>query len=198
MRIWYIKRLLQFGVQVEDLIAVYVRQIRSVCEFAVQYWGPMITQGEVRRLEKIQRTVLHVILGNNYTSYREALLKVNLETLEERRKNLCIKFAVKTSEQQKFRHWFERNSEKCNNTRSVMDPWKLPKIRTDRFKKSPIPYYTRMLNELHSNWGTVITEKIFNCNQCEQSFSSSHNLAVHVRIIHICHGTDPQWSTNMK
>ena len=76
-----------------------MRQIRSVCEFAVQYWGPMITQGEVRRLEKIQRTVLHVILGNNYTSYREALLKVNLETLEERRKNLCIKFAVKTSEQ---------------------------------------------------------------------------------------------------
>ena len=132
MRIWYIKRLLQFGVQVEDLIAVYVRQIRSVCEFAVRYWGPMITQGEVRRLEKIQRTVLHVILGNKYTSYREALLKVNLETLEERRKNLCIKFAAKTSEQQKFRHWFERNSEKCNNTRSVTDPWKLPKIRTDR------------------------------------------------------------------
>ena len=42
---------------------------------------------------------------------------------EKRRKNLCIKFAVKTSEQQKFRHWFEKKSEKCNNTRSVMDPW---------------------------------------------------------------------------
>ena len=36
-RIWYLKRLIIHGCPIEDLVTVYVRQVRSVCEYAVQY-----------------------------------------------------------------------------------------------------------------------------------------------------------------
>ena len=84
--------------------------IRSVCEFAVPYWGSMITDAEAKRLERIQRTALHVILGDSYTKYAEALKECNLERLDERRDSLIEKFAVSTAANPKFSHWFKETS----------------------------------------------------------------------------------------
>ena len=73
-RIWILKRLVNLGCPKDDLIMVYTRQVRTVCEFAAPFWGTMITQEEARRIERIQRTALHVILGESFTSYKDALL----------------------------------------------------------------------------------------------------------------------------
>ena len=44
-------------------------------------------------LERIQKSAVRVILGNNYNNYEDALKKIGLVTLEERREQMCLKFA---------------------------------------------------------------------------------------------------------
>ena len=72
-RMWIIKRLANLGCSKDDLLMTYVRQIRSICEFASPFWGPMITLDESRRIERIQRTALHIILGPEFTCYSRAM-----------------------------------------------------------------------------------------------------------------------------
>ena len=41
----------------------------------------------------MQKTFAKLVLRNNYKTYEEALIKLNLLSLSERRQNLCKKFA---------------------------------------------------------------------------------------------------------
>ena len=58
-------------------------------------------------MERIQKGALHIILGDKYESYRNALNLTSLESLDDRRDNLCIKFAKKTERNPKFKKWFK-------------------------------------------------------------------------------------------
>ena len=103
--------------------------------------------GEDRlKIERVQKSALHVILGDEYRSYGYALKKLNMETLFVRRQRLCIKFTKKSQEHPKFTKWFKIN-QKLNNTRSV--PSKLCQLftRTERFRKSPISFMIELLNK---------------------------------------------------
>ena len=40
-------------------------------------------------LKRLQKTALHIIIGNKYTSFKPALKLLDLETLFERKKSLC-------------------------------------------------------------------------------------------------------------
>ena len=70
-----------------------------------------------------------------------------LESLAERRIKLCTKFAKKALGNEKHSHWFTRNMKKVN-TRSKPDLLKMPRYRCERFRRSPIPYLTSLLNSL--------------------------------------------------
>ena len=97
-------------------------------------------------IERVQKAALQVILGPHYSSYRSALESVSLLTLEERRENLCKKFAVKASKNSKHKEWFKVNP-KVTITRQKQ-PFYCPVIsRTKRFDKSPISYLTKLLNK---------------------------------------------------
>ena len=158
----------------------------------------MLTKNEVRRLERIQRTALHVIMGDSYTNYKETLTILGLESLEDRRNSLMVRFVIKTLQTNKFQHWFVRNTEGSVNTRNIRKKWKEPICRTDRLWKSPIPFYCRMLNSLDTDWGEVISKTNYKCDQCDTNFSCGNNLEVHRRIKHQIDGTDPQWSVHVK
>ena len=66
-------------------------------------------------------------------------------TLEVRREKLCLKFALKALKSQKFSSWFSVNQTEVN-TRSEKLPLRNIKGRTKRFRTSPIPYLTELLN----------------------------------------------------
>ena len=76
--------------------------VRSVCEFAVPYWGPLITKKESARIERIQKTSLHVIFGDKFKNYNEALTTCNIKKLSTRRTDLIKNFAIKTATNPKF------------------------------------------------------------------------------------------------
>jgi hypothetical protein len=85
------------GANLTDLIDIYCKQVRSILEFAVPVWNNAITKEEISDIERAQKTVLQIALGKDYISYREALNKTEMETLEVRRTQLCKKFAIKAA-----------------------------------------------------------------------------------------------------
>ena len=137
-RLWIIRRLKFLGAQQEDLLDVYTKQVRSV-----------ITLDEQLDIERVQKCAAHVILGDGYVSYKEALKTLNIESLLSRRNKLCLKFAKKAESHEKFQHWFKTNVPKPN-TRQKQTKYCEVKAMHDRFQKSPLSYLTRILNEHYS------------------------------------------------
>ena len=72
---------------------VYIKQVRSLAEFSVPAWNSSLTGDDIVKLEQIQKTALHIIMGQKYKLYNSALKTTGLEKLSERRKKICIKFA---------------------------------------------------------------------------------------------------------
>ena len=54
-------------------------------ELAVPAWAPGLTGEEVKQLKRVQKSALAIILGDSYKSYKQALEKLEVESLESRR-----------------------------------------------------------------------------------------------------------------
>ena len=144
-RMWILRNLKRFGAEEQELVDTYIQQIRSITEMACPAWNGGLTQQEQRGLERIQRTAMAIIRGDKHTTYQEALDHFGMDKLEVRRETLCLKFALKAYRNPKFTKWFAPNTPEVN-TRSIQLPLKEIRFRTSRFKSSPIPYLTRLLN----------------------------------------------------
>ena len=148
-RLWIVRRLKNLGAQQEDLLDVYTKQVRSVLELAVPAWHGTITLAEQQDIERIQKCVAHIILGDEYVSYKQALLTLNLESLQSRRGKLCLKFAKKAEKHEKFKNWFKVSDPKPN-TRQQTCKYQEVNAKHTRFEKSPLSLLTRILNEHYS------------------------------------------------
>ena len=129
------------------LVDVYFKQCRSVLELAVPAWTPALTNSESNQIERVLKTACAIILGENYTTYKRALKILNMKTLQVRRSELCLSFAKKALKSEKFASWFSFNTNKYDKTRKEKDILNLVKTRTDKYKKSPVPYLTTILND---------------------------------------------------
>ena len=140
------------GATVSELLDVYQKQVRSVLELAVPVWQPALTVQEKYQIERVQKCALYIILGSNYINYSHALDRIGWENLEQRRIKLCENFAKKASKHLKYQDWFFKNNNNPTlvNTRARTQKAKLQylpvKTRTDRYKKSPLPFLTDILN----------------------------------------------------
>ena len=112
-------------------------------EYAVPAWNSGIGNGESDQVERVQKSALAVIYRNR--SYTNNLEKSKLQTLKNRREDISKKFAIKTAQNPKFAHWFVKKSNP-KNTRQLNKKYKDPVFRCDRFRRSPIPYLTSLLN----------------------------------------------------
>ena len=144
-RLWILRRLKQLGASTHDLVDVYIKQVRCVLELAAPAWQGGISQAEKLDLERVQKCAAHIILGNVYSSYSNALEILNLESLEVRRNNLFLKFAVKSEKHQKFKAWF-KPTKKTLNTRAQLSRYCEVRASSVRFAKSPISFLTNLLN----------------------------------------------------
>ena len=107
--IWMLKTPKNLGANQDDLLDVFFTQIRSVSKFAALVWNSSLTGEQVASIERIKKTVLHVILGDEYKSYNSALKGLELEKLSDRRRKICTKFAKKSLKHNKFSKWFKPN-----------------------------------------------------------------------------------------
>ena len=116
---------------------MFIKQIRSILELAVPAWQGAITQADKTAIERVQKAALNIILGSEYTSYRNALKFLNLETLDQRRDKLCLKFAKKAEYNPKFENWFVPSTKPCN-TRNKPTKYKEVVANRARYKKAPL------------------------------------------------------------
>ena len=146
-KLWMIRRLKNLGAKEEELLDVYVKQIRSGLELAVPVWEPGLTKRERKQLERVQKTAFSIILGINYRSYDEALVLLNMDSLSSRRKSICLKFAKKALKDPKYTNWFIPNVKNGPDTRSEKNVLLPVSTRTKRFEHSPLPFLTNLLNQ---------------------------------------------------
>ena len=88
-RLYALRLLKRAGVKPPDIIRVYISNVRSILEYAIQVWQDIPVYLS-HRIESIQKRALRIVYPNS--SYFEALFLANLPTLESRRDFLCRRF----------------------------------------------------------------------------------------------------------
>ena len=141
-----ITKLKYVGICQEDLVNMYVLFIRSVAEYCSVSFHSSLTQEQSRKLEGIQRTCLKVILGDEYESYQTALKTLGLETLEARRKQKCLSFALKCLKHPRNQRLFPVNRNNNNHDIRSNEKFEVNFARTSTYQNSTIPYCQRLLN----------------------------------------------------
>ncbi len=147
-RLFMLTILRRFGLTLQDLKTIYIGFIRPLVEYAVPVWHPGLTEQQHYALERVQKRALKIILGNNYCSYADAMDKCQLQELRKRRNQICIQFADKLLKDPKFREWLPRFRGEISryNLRDA-NLLSTPRIRTQRYANSPIPYMVSLWNK---------------------------------------------------
>ena len=115
-KVWTLRRLKKLGTSKDDLLEVYFKQIRTILEYASPVWNSGLTGDDIINLERVQKTVLHIILGDSYKSYSSALKATGIQKLSARRKKLSLDFAKKALKSPKFNNWFRINPNQGGRT----------------------------------------------------------------------------------
>ena len=126
------------------LLGLYQKHVISIVEYAAPVWNSGLTNSDKNEIERVQKTALSVIFYQK--SYTKKLEMANLDRLGARRDGICQKFAIKTAKNPKFENWF-KHKQNPKNTRQKNQKYDDPKFRCERFRNSPIPFLTRLLNK---------------------------------------------------
>ena len=103
-----------------DLVFIYKSVIRPVLDFASVVYHPMLNNGQVECLEKLQIRAVKVIFGHD-ASYTDIVQKGLIERLDERREVMFKKFAVKCSKNPRFTsEWFPLAENSGHYTRAPL------------------------------------------------------------------------------
>ena len=120
--------------------------MRSVTEYCSSAFHSSITAEQERKLETIQKSSLKIILGQNYSSYEDALMITNLKSLKDRRQERSLKFALKAIKHPHNKKFFPVNDNLNQNTRNS-ERFHVNFAHTEGYKKSAIPSLQRQLNQ---------------------------------------------------
>ena len=145
-RMSFLHKASKFTSNINDLKRIYMMQVRSKLEQSAVLWHFGLSQKNRNDLERVQKCALRVILGKRYTSYREALSKLDIESLDARRKSLCLKFAKNCLKVDKLKKMFPKSSTKHNMSKRSFELYKVNRTLTERYLNSAVPQMQRMLN----------------------------------------------------
>ena len=110
-------------------------------------WHTMLTEENKIDLERIQKCAVKIILKETHQNYQNSLNQLNLISLEERRENLCKKFAEKNVGNVKMKTLFEKNLKKHRMDTRNTEEIKVTFANTERMKNSPVIYMQKLLNQ---------------------------------------------------
>ena len=113
-------------------------------------WHSSLTQENKSDLERVQKSAVKIILGDSYRGYKNALNVLNLQSLDERREELCLKFAKKCTRHPKLKGMFPKNIKEHTMSLRTSEKYKVEKTSTERYKNSPVVYMQRLLNSNES------------------------------------------------
>ena len=139
-RMELVRRVASFGTPVEDIKNIYILFVRSILEQSATVWHSSLTQENINDLERVQKSAIKVILQENYSSYKQGVAQLNIESLASRRELKCVK-------SEKLKHMFPLN-EKSHEVKTRHEgKYKVQFSNTESFQKSSIIYVQKLLNE---------------------------------------------------
>ena len=145
-RMQFLHRAKKFTNNIKDLKKIYMLQIRSKLEQSAAVWHSSLTKKDSRDLERVQKAALKVILGEKYQNYEDALRTIKIDSLEERRQKICLKFAQQCLRNEKLRDMFPKNLSDHKMKKRSVEKFIVTKASTERLRKSAIPSMQRQLN----------------------------------------------------
>jgi hypothetical protein len=95
-------------------------------------------------------------MGRNYSTYKNGLKILKLDTLEKRRELLCLRFAKNSIKTEKVKSLFPLNTSKHGMEMRKVKKYKTNKQNTNRLKKSALPYMRKLLNEEYNRKQKII------------------------------------------
>ena len=143
-----LRKIKSFNAPLKDLKQIYITFIMSCLEQSCTVWNSMITKENSDDLERIQKCALKIIFEDKYKDYPNALNKIDLETLAERREKLCRIFAQKGVSNPKLKKHFRLNIKTHQMDTRHPEKFEVDHARTERLKRSPIIYMQNLLNEI--------------------------------------------------
>ena len=144
----FLKKIQSFGATTEEMVHLWTMYCRSILKESSVVWSSSLSEENKSDLERTQKSFAKLILKQSYTTYEEALLTLNLQTLEDRRNELSLKFAKKCLNNSKFKDLFPENKTHWYHTRHK-EKYTVPFCNTERMKQSGIMNMIHQLNLDH-------------------------------------------------
>ena len=142
-----LNRAAKFTNNFSDLKSIYLTYVRSILEQSAVVWHNSLSRKNIKDLERVQKTAVRIILGKRFSNYKNGLKILNLDTLNDRRKKICLKFAKNCLKNEKVKNMFPMNMSKHKMKLRRTKKFEENIKRTERYKKSSIPYMQKLLNE---------------------------------------------------
>ena len=136
-----------FGASVEEMVHLWILFCRSVLEQSCVVWGTSLTQENIDDLERTQKTFAKLVLRERYRDYDNALLILNLDSLQVRRQEMCLKFAKSGIKNGKLNDLFPINNKIHKMKTREDDKYQVQFANTGRLKQSSIITMQNMLND---------------------------------------------------
>ena len=145
-RMQLLRKISNFGASYDDLKNIYILYIRSLLEQSCTVWHSGLSDENKEDLERVQKSALKLILKENYKSYENALNILEMETLDDRRRDLCLDFAKKCLKNEKMKKYFPENKKEHQMITRFEEEYQIDSTNTERLRNSPIIYMQRLLN----------------------------------------------------
>ena len=136
-----------FGASREEMVHLWIMFCRRVIEQSCAVWGTSLTQENIDDLETTQKTFSKLVLGDKYKDYENAKMLLDLDSLQKRRQDICLKFAKTGIKNGKLDDLFPTNEKKHKMKSREISKFKVNFANTDRLKNSSIITMQNMLNE---------------------------------------------------
>ena len=101
-RMQLIRSVYSFGASNKEMVHLWILFCRSVLEQSCMLWHNSLTQDNIDDLERTQKSFAKMILKDKYVTYENALLILNLDSLQVRRTILTLKYAKSGIKHQKL------------------------------------------------------------------------------------------------
>ena len=95
-RLFFLKVLKSYGAPKRDVKTFYCCLMGSTLEYDAQVWNGSLTQVQRSEIERVKTRALRIIVPEY--EYNRALQECGLETLQQRRDDLCVRLIKKMSE----------------------------------------------------------------------------------------------------
>ena len=136
-----------FGATIKEMVHLWITFCRGTIEQTCVLWHKSLTEENSHDLERVQKTFAKLALGQKYNNYEDALIKLNLQSLNERRKKLCSKFAQSGIKNETMVDLLKENEKIHTMDTRYCETHAVDFCNTERYRKSSVPYMQHLLND---------------------------------------------------